>query len=71
MYSGEKGVALKYTGEIPKIIAIARGNLLEKLLELAKQNNITILKDPDLAEILSKLRRSFASSWSLKKNHTI
>lgn len=56
MTGKEKGVALKYTGELPKIVAIARGKLLERLLELAKENNITIYRDPDLADVLSKFK---------------
>ena len=55
MTTENKGIALKYSGEIPKILAIARGELLKHLLKLAKENNITIYKEPDLAEILSKL----------------
>lgn len=55
MDNQKKGVAMEYAGNIPRIIAIARGKLLEKLLALAGQYNITIYKDPDLAEVLSVL----------------
>lgn len=53
----DKGVALKYNTQkkIPEIIAIAKGQLLTKMLELAKKNNITIYKDKDSVEILSAM----------------
>jgi len=51
----KKGVALAYGGDIPTIIASAKGVLLEKLLEIAKKNNITVYHDPDLAEVLYQL----------------
>ena len=49
-----KGIALKYSVDIPKILAIAQGELLKHLLKLAEKNNITIYKDPDLTEVLSR-----------------
>ena len=48
-------VALEYSDDLPVIISSARGYLAEKLLDIAKLNNITIYKDSDMAEILSKL----------------
>ena len=39
----------------PKLIAKGRGNIAEKIIELAKKNNIPIQSDPDLVQILSKL----------------
>jgi len=50
----DTGVALQYSGDAPRILAIARGELLKELLTLAEKYHITIYKDPDLAEILSK-----------------
>ena len=50
-----KGVAIEYSGDIPKIIAAARGRLLDKILEIAEKHNITVYRDPDLAEVLYKL----------------
>ncbi len=50
-----KGIAIEYSGEIPRIIAIARGKLLKKMVEIAEQYNITVYKDQNLAEILSQL----------------
>ncbi|MCP4130299.1 MAG: flagellar biosynthesis protein FlhB [bacterium] len=50
-----KGVALKYNGDLPQIVAIARGKLLDRLLEIAEENSITVYRDPDLTEVLSQL----------------
>jgi len=50
--------ALKYDSHkdsAPKVIAKGRGNIAEKIIELAKKNNIPIQSDPDLVQILSKL----------------
>lgn len=55
MNTEKKGVALAYNGDIPEIIAAARGFLLEKLLEIAEKNRITVYHDPDLTEILYRL----------------
>ncbi len=52
MIKEKKGVAIGYSGDLPKIIASARGPLLEKLLEIAKTYNITVYRDGDLAETL-------------------
>jgi flagellar biosynthesis protein len=51
-------VAVSYEKEkdgAPKIIAKGKGAVAEKILELAKKNNIPMHEDPDLVEILSKL----------------
>lgn len=49
-----KAVAVGYIpGETPEILAIAKGFLVDRLLKIAKENNITIYKDSDLAEVLS------------------
>jgi flagellar biosynthesis protein len=49
------GVALEYSGEIPKILATARGALFDRLIQIAREHNITIYKDSDLAGVLSQL----------------
>jgi flagellar biosynthesis protein len=49
------GVALEYSGEIPKILAVARGLLFDRLIQIAREHNITIYKDADLAEVLSQV----------------
>ncbi len=52
----QKSIALQYDKDAPKIIASARGILAEKMLKIAMEKNITIYKDDDLAEILSKFK---------------
>ncbi|HNX23459.1 MAG TPA: EscU/YscU/HrcU family type III secretion system export apparatus switch protein [Spirochaetota bacterium] len=52
----EKSIALQYDKDAPKIIASARGILAEKMIKIAKEKKITIYKDEDLAEILSKFK---------------
>ncbi len=49
------GVALEYSGDIPKILAVARGILFERLMQIAREHNITIYRDSDLAQVLSQL----------------
>lgn len=39
----------------PKISAKGKGTVAERIIELAKENNIPIHEDPDLIEVLSKL----------------
>lgn len=54
----KKATALKYDKEkdaAPKIVAKGRGIIAEKILEKAKEYNITIKEDPDLLEALYKL----------------
>jgi flagellar biosynthesis protein len=50
--------ALKYDRKkdiAPKVIAKGKGALAEKIIELAKQNNIPLKSDPALVQILSRL----------------
>ena len=50
--------ALKYDGDkdiAPKVIAKGRGVIAEKIIELARKNNIPLKSDPALVQILSKL----------------
>ncbi len=49
------GVALEYSGEVPKILAVARGMLFERLIRIAREHNITIYQDSDLAQVLAQL----------------
>jgi flagellar biosynthesis protein len=51
----KKGAALEYSGDAPRVIAKARGILLEKIIKIAVKHNITVYRDADLAEILFKL----------------
>jgi len=54
----QRAVALKYqpkSDNAPKVIAKGRGKVAEKIIEVAKKNNIFIHDDPDLVEALSQL----------------
>ncbi len=54
----KKAVALKYDRkkqDAPKVTAKGQGRVAEKIIELAKKNNIPIKDDPDLIEVLSSL----------------
>ena len=53
----KKGVALGYLPEwgAPRVLAAARGYLVESLLKLAEKYNISVYREPDLAEALSAL----------------
>ncbi len=54
----QKAVALEYKEKLdaaPKIVASGRGVIAEKIIELAKENNIPLHSDADLVEILSVL----------------
>jgi flagellar biosynthesis protein len=50
--------ALKYDREkdlAPKLIAKGKGSVAEKIIELARKNNIPLKSDPGLVQVLSKL----------------
>ncbi len=49
----DKSVAIQYEKDAPRVIAVARGILVEKMLKIAEEKKITIYKDKDLTEILS------------------
>ena len=57
MDKDRKGTALEYSenNRAPEIIAQAKGQFVEKLLQIARIHDITIYKDEDLAESLSVL----------------
>jgi type III secretion system FlhB-like substrate exporter len=50
-----KAAALRYPdwADAPFIAAKARGALAERLLEIARQNDIPIVKDADLTDVLT------------------
>lgn len=53
-----RAVALKYQPEsdnAPKVTAIGKGKVADKIIEIAREHNIHIHNDPDLIEILSQL----------------
>jgi flagellar biosynthesis protein len=50
--------AIKYDNRedaAPKVVAKGRGAIAEKIIELARKNNVPIRNDPALVQILSKL----------------
>jgi len=54
----KKAAALKYEigkDNAPKVIAKGKGIIAEKIIEIAKKENIPIYEDPDTVEILSSL----------------
>ncbi len=53
-----KAVALKYEpakAQSPKIVAKGVGELAERIIQVAKEHNVSIHEDPNLAEVLTKL----------------
>ncbi|MEH6444210.1 MAG: EscU/YscU/HrcU family type III secretion system export apparatus switch protein [Oceanospirillaceae bacterium] len=51
-------VALKYdieAGGVPTVVAKGKGDIAEKIIELAKENEIHIHENPELLEILIRL----------------
>jgi flagellar biosynthesis protein len=51
-------VALKYrssVGNAPKVVAKGKGKVAQKIIDIAKSNNIYIHDDPDLVEALAQL----------------
>lgn len=53
-----KAVALRYDAEqdaAPKVVASGSGLLAERILEIARANNVAIHEDPNLVAVLSKL----------------
>jgi len=58
MNQRQKAVALKYNKGIdkaPRITAKGKGYIAQKIIELAKENDIPIKEDPDLVHVLSEL----------------
>lgn len=54
----DAALALKYqpkSDNAPRVTAKGKGKVAEKIIEIAKKNNIYIHNDPDLIEILSQL----------------
>jgi len=54
----DTALALKYqpkSDNAPRVTAKGKGKVAEKIIEIAKKNNIYIHNDPDLIEILSRL----------------
>lgn len=54
----KSAVALKYHSEkdaVPKVTAKGEGLVANRIIELAKENQVPIKEDPDLVQILSKV----------------
>ena len=54
----KKSVALKYdqnTDNAPKVIASGKGNIAEKILKKAREENIPIKEDKDVVQVLAEL----------------
>lgn len=54
----KEAVALKYSPDsdkAPKIVALGKGEVAEKILEQAKENNVSIYEDESLAHNLNQL----------------
>jgi len=53
-----KAVALKYDrekGNAPKVMAKGRGEIAEKIIEIAKAHNLPLYEDKNLVQILEAL----------------
>jgi len=51
-------VALKYRSSVnnaPNVVAKGKGKVAQKIIDIAKANNIYIHDDPDLVEVLAQL----------------
>ncbi len=54
----DKAVALKYRSQednAPKVVASGKGKIAQKIIHIAKENDIYIHDDPDLVEALAQL----------------
>jgi flagellar biosynthesis protein len=54
----KRAVALSYQPQVyaaPQVVASGSGPVAERLLQLAKENNVPIHQDPDLVTLLAQL----------------
>jgi flagellar biosynthesis protein len=54
----KKAVALKYRHQVdaaPKVVAKGQGIIAERIIEVAREHNIPLKRDPALIEVLSKM----------------
>jgi flagellar biosynthesis protein len=54
----KKAVALRYNTEkenAPKVVAKGQGNIAERIIKIAEENELPIKKDEDLVELLTKI----------------
>ncbi len=57
-YNKQEAVALGYEHGVdiaPKVLAVGKGTIAEKIIQKAKEHNIPIKQDKDLVKILSLL----------------
>ena len=58
MDKSPKAVALKYDGKkdkAPRIIAKGRGNIAEKIIDVAKEHGVPLYEDKNLIQVLEAL----------------
>jgi len=58
MDKSPKAVALKYDGKsdkAPRVIARGRGDIAEKIIDIAKEYNVPLYEDKNLIQILEAL----------------
>ncbi len=58
MDKSPKAVALKYDGKkdnAPRIVATGRGAIAEKIMAVARENNVPLYEDKNLVQILEAL----------------
>jgi flagellar biosynthesis protein len=58
MDKSPKAVALKYDqkkDKSPRVIAKGRGNIAEKIIDIAKEHNVPLYEDKNLIQILEAL----------------
>ncbi|MGE5329717.1 MAG: EscU/YscU/HrcU family type III secretion system export apparatus switch protein [Deltaproteobacteria bacterium] len=54
----KEAAVLKYSAEneeAPKIVALGKGDIAEKILEIAKENSVPIYENPELAHTLNAM----------------
>ncbi len=51
----DKAVALEYGQVSPRVLSVARGELVKKMLKIADEKGITVYRDKDLTEVLAIL----------------
>lgn len=53
----KEAAALKYSSDqsAPKIVALGKGEIAEKILESAKENDVPVYENPELAHILNTM----------------
>ena len=58
MDQSPKAVALKYNEKkdrAPRVIAKGKGNIAEKIIDIAKENNVPLYENKNLVQILAAL----------------